>query len=52
MLKPIKHDTAAKHKKSKSVKSNIAVHPFVLAALMAAITIVVMGIIFLWLSVA
>ena len=44
MLKPIKFDKASKNKKSKGVKSNVAMHPFVLVAILAALTVVVLAI--------
>jgi hypothetical protein len=40
MIRPIKHDTSSKHK-LKALKSNISVHPFVIVAIIAALTIVV-----------
>jgi hypothetical protein len=41
MRQPIKHDKASKNKKSRLFKMNISVHPFVLIAIMAALTLVV-----------
>jgi hypothetical protein len=41
MIKPIKHYKASKLKKSKTVKLNVAVHPFVLVAMAAALSVVV-----------
>jgi len=41
MKRPIKHHKASKHKKSKSLQSNVAVHPFVMVAMAAALTVVV-----------
>jgi hypothetical protein len=46
MIKPVKHDKRAKHKKNKGLAANIAVHPFVLAGIIAAIALVVWGILF------
>ena len=40
------YDQRNKNKRSDSVKNNIAHHPFVLTAMIAAITLVVMVIIF------
>lgn len=45
MIRPIKHDKASKHKKSRMFKMNISVHPFVLIAIMAALTVVVLVIV-------
>jgi hypothetical protein len=45
MIKPIKHDTASKHKKSKAVKWNVSMHPFVLVAILAALTMIVLVIV-------
>ena len=44
MLKPIKFDKASKHKKSKGLRSNVSMHPFVLVAILAALTVVVLAI--------
>ena len=41
MFRPIKHDKASKHKKSRMLKMNVSVHPFVLIAIIAALTLVV-----------
>ena len=41
MIRPIKHHKASKVKKSKTVKLNVAVHPFVLVAIAAALSVVV-----------
>ncbi len=41
MIKPVKHYKASKLKKSKAVKSNVAMHPFVLIAVAAALSVVV-----------
>ena len=41
MIRPIKHYKTSKHKKSKTLKSNLAVHPFVLVAITAALAVVV-----------
>lgn len=41
MNRPIKHYNVSKHKRSKSLKSNVAVHPFVVVAMAAALTVVV-----------
>jgi hypothetical protein len=41
MLHPIKHYKAAKQKKSKSLVSNIAMNPFVLVAIAAALAMAV-----------
>jgi hypothetical protein len=41
MFRPIKHDKASKHKKSRMLKMNVSVHPFVLIAIIAALTVVV-----------
>ena len=41
MNRPIKHHKVSKHKKSKSLQSNVAVHPFVMIAIAAALTVVV-----------
>jgi len=49
MIKPIKHDKSAKHKKSKALKSNIAVHPFVMVSILAALVTVILAITFFWL---
>ena len=50
MLHPIKHYKAAKQKKSKSLVSNIAMNPFVLVAIAAALAMAVFLIIayFFW----
>ncbi len=45
MIKPIKHDTASKHKKSKAFKWNVSMHPFVLVAILAALTMIVLVIV-------
>jgi len=41
MLKPIKHYKSAKQKKSKSLTSNIAMNPFVLTAIAAALAVAI-----------
>ena len=41
MRRPIKHDRASKHRKSKALKANIAVHPAVIIAITAALAMVV-----------
>ncbi|MBS1660994.1 MAG: hypothetical protein JST68_08075 [Bacteroidetes bacterium] len=41
MRTPIKHDKSSKHRKSKSFKSNIAIHPFVIFAITAALTLII-----------
>ena len=41
MIRPIKHYKASKFKKSKTVKLNVAMHPFVLVAIAAALSVVV-----------
>ncbi len=46
MIKPIKHDKLIRNKKSKSLKFNIAVHPFVMVSLLAALVMVVLVILF------
>jgi hypothetical protein len=50
MLHPIKHYKAAKQKKSKSLVLNIAMNPFVLIAIAAALAMAVFLVItyFLW----
>ena len=49
-MRPIIYDKAARHRKSKSYKSNIAVHPFVIFAVAAAVAIVLFGVLayFFW----
>ncbi|MBG9378322.1 hypothetical protein I5907_18940 [Panacibacter sp. DH6] len=46
MNTPVKHDKRAKHQKSKSLSNNVATHPFVLAGVIAAITITVFALVF------
>lgn len=41
MIRPVKHDKASRHRKSRKFKSNVSVHPFVLVAIAAALTVVV-----------
>jgi len=41
MLRPVKHDKRSSHKKSKSFRSNMAIHPFVIAAILTALTLVI-----------
>ena len=41
MIRPVKHDKASRHRKSRKLKSNVSVHPFVLVAIAAALTVVV-----------
>jgi hypothetical protein len=41
MIRPIKHDTSAKHRKSRGFKLNVSVHPFMLIAIAAALAVVV-----------
>jgi len=50
MLHPVKHYKMAKQKKSKSLVSNIAMNPFVLVAIAAALAMAVFLIIayFFW----
>ena len=48
MLKPIKHYKTAKNKKSKALKKDIAMHPFVMATVIAAVAIVIWVIMFNW----
>ncbi len=48
MLGKIKYDQSAKHKKSKSLKNNIAVKPVVIISISSALILVVLVIIF-WL---
>jgi len=50
MIKPIILDKRAKNKKIKSLKSNIATHPFVIVPLLAAIALVIWVIMFYWLA--
>jgi len=51
MIKTIKHDKRTKHKKSKSLRSNIATHPFVMASVIAAIALVIWVILLQWLHI-
>ncbi len=44
VIQPIKHDKASRHRKSKGFKLNLAMHPFVLIAIAAALALIVMGI--------
>jgi len=48
MRRQVKYNVLIKHKRSKAVKNNAAANPFVIAGLLAAITVVVFTIIFLW----
>ena len=50
MLHPIKHYKAAKQKKSKSLLLNIAMNPFVLTAIAAALAVAIFLVIgyFIW----
>jgi hypothetical protein len=41
MIRPIKHDKASKHRKSRRFKLDVSVNPFVLVAIAAALTMVV-----------
>jgi hypothetical protein len=41
MIRPIKHDTSVKHRKSRQFKLNVSVHPFMLIAIAAALAVVV-----------
>lgn len=41
MIRPIKHHKASKHQTSKRVRFNVSMHPFVLVAIAAALTVVV-----------
>ena len=41
MIRPTKHDTSAKHRKSRGFKLNVSVHPFMLIAIAAALAVVV-----------
>jgi ABC-type multidrug transport system permease subunit len=45
MIRPIKHDKASKHRKSKMFKWNVSMHPFMLVAILAALTMVVLVIV-------
>gem|GEM_PF-4003147 len=46
MIRPIKHDKSTRHKKSRSFRLNIAVHPLVIVTILAAVTLVVLTITF------
>ena len=48
MLKTVKRYRSAKTKRAKAVKRNIAAHPFVIAAVIAATAIVIFIIMFNW----
>jgi len=48
MRRQIKHYKTHKNKRSRAVKGNIAVHPFVQASILAAILVVLVVIILLW----
>ncbi|HEY4290445.1 MAG TPA: hypothetical protein VGN00_25270 [Puia sp.] len=41
MIKPVKHDKASKHRKSRAFRSNVSVHPFLLIAIAAALAMAV-----------
>lgn len=46
MIKPIRHDKRTKNKKSRALLCNIAAHPFMLAAVIAAVALVVWALLF------
>ncbi len=48
MLKPVRHHKSAKNKRSKAVKRDIAIHPFVLVTVVAAVAVVLWAIMFNW----
>ena len=41
MLRPVKHEKTSRDRKSKSFKSNIATRPFVIAAILAALALII-----------
>ncbi|CAN5196901.1 hypothetical protein BH11BAC6_BH11BAC6_14570 [soil metagenome] len=46
MIKSIKHDKRTKNKKSKALRSDIAIHPFVIVSVIAAVALVIWAILF------
>lgn len=48
MLKPVKHYKGAKNKRSKALKRNIAMHPFIIVTVIAATAITIWVIVFNW----
>ncbi|HRI20002.1 MAG TPA: hypothetical protein PLA68_03585 [Panacibacter sp.] len=48
MLKTVKHHKSAKNKKSKALKRDIAIHPFTIVTVIAAVAVVIWVIMFNW----